>query len=32
MVKITLGPFKPDVKDTTYTMLVRPKLEYASPI
>ena len=31
MVKITLGPCKPEVKDTAY-MLVRPKLEYASPI
>ena len=32
MVKRTLGPFKPEVKDTAYNMLVRPKLEYASPI
>ena len=32
MVKRTLGPCKPKVKDTAYTMLVRPKLEYASPI
>ena len=32
MVKITLGPCKPEVKDTAYNMLVRPKLEYASPI
>ena len=37
MVKRTLGPCKPDVKDTAYNMLVRPKLpitklEYASPI
>ena len=31
MVKITLGPCKPDVKDTAYTMLVRPTHEYASP-
>ena len=32
MVKRTLGPSKPEVKDTAYNMLVRPKLEYASPI
>ena len=32
MVKRTLGPCKPEVKDTTYNMLVRPKLEYATPI
>ena len=32
MVKITLGPCKSEVKDTAYNMLVRPKLEYASPI
>ncbi len=32
MVKRTLGPCKPEVKDTSYNMLVRPKLEYASPI
>ena len=32
MVKRTLGPCKPEVKDTAYNMLVRPKLEYASPI
>ena len=32
MVKRTLGPCKPEVKDTAYSMLVRPKLEYASPI
>ena len=32
MVEITLGPCKPEVKDTAYNMLVRPKLEYASPI
>ena len=31
MVKRTLGPCKPEVKDTAYNMLVRPKLEYASP-
>ena len=29
--KITLGPRKRKVKDTAYNMLVRPKLEYASP-
>ena len=32
MVKRTLGPCKPEVKDTAYDMLVPPKLEYASPI
>ena len=32
MVKRTLGPCKPEVKDIAYNMLVRPKLEYASPI
>ena len=32
MVKITRGPFKPEVKDTDYNMLAQPKLEYASPI
>ena len=32
MVKRILGPCKPEVKDTAYNMLVRPKLEYASPI
>ena len=32
MVKRTLGPCKPEVKDTAYNMLVRPKLEYGSPI
>ena len=32
MVKRTLGPCKPEVKDTAYNMLVRPKLEYTSPI
>ena len=26
------GPCKPELKDTAYNMLVRPKLEYASPI
>ena len=32
MIKRTLGPCKPDVKETVYNMLVRPKLEYASLI
>ena len=32
MVRRTLGPCKPEVKDAAYNMLVRPKLEYASPI
>ena len=32
MVKITVGPSKPEAEDTACTMLVRPKLEYASPI
>ena len=32
MVKRTLGLCKPEVKDTAYNMLVRPKLENASPI
>ena len=32
MVKRTLGPCKPEVKDTAYNILVRPNLEYASPI
>ena len=32
MIKQTLGPCKPDVKETAYNMLVRPKLEFASPI
>ena len=32
MIKRTLGPCKPDVKETAYNMLVRPKLEDASPI
>ena len=31
-VEITLGSCKPEVRDIAYTMLVRPKLEYASPI
>ena len=29
---LTLGPCKPDVTETAYNMLVRPKLEYAFPI
>ncbi|KAK2160345.1 hypothetical protein NP493_1654g01075 [Ridgeia piscesae] len=32
MIKRTLGSCKPDVKETAYNMLVRPKLDYASPI
>ena len=32
MVRRTLVPCKPEVKDTAYNMLVRPKPEYASPI
>ena len=32
MVKRTLGPCKPEVKYTAYNMLVRLRLEYASPI
>ena len=32
MVKRTLGPCTPEVKDTAYNMLVRQQLEYASPI
>ena len=32
MVRRSLGPCKPEVKDTAYNMVVRPKLEYASPI
>ena len=32
MVRRTLGPCKPEVKDKAYNMLVRPKLEYASPV
>ena len=32
MIKRTLGLCKPDVKETTYNMLVRPKLDYASHI
>ena len=27
-----LGPCKPEVKQTAYNMLIRPKLEYSSPI
>ena len=32
MVRRTLRPCKPEEKDTDYNMLVRPILEYASPI
>ena len=32
MIKRTLGPGKPEVKQTAYNMLIRPKLEYSSPI
>ena len=32
MIKRTLGPSKPEVKQTAYNMLIRPKLEYSSPI
>ena len=32
MIKRTLGPCKPEVKQTAYSMLIRPKLEYSSPI
>ena len=32
MIKPTLGPCKTDVKETAYNMLVRPNLEYASPV
>ena len=32
MIKRTLGPCKPEVKRTAYNMLIRPKLEYSSPI
>ena len=32
MIQRTLGPCKPNVNETAYDMLVRPKLEYASPI
>ena len=31
MIKRTLGPCKPEVKQTAYNMLIRPKLEYYSP-
>ena len=30
MIKRTLGPCKPEVKQTAYNMLIRPKLEYSS--
>ena len=32
MIKQTLGPCKPEVKQTAYNMLIWPKLEYSSPI
>ena len=32
MIKRTLGPCKPEVKQTAYDMLILPKLEYSSPI
>jgi len=32
MIKRTLGPCKPDVKEIAYNMLVRPIFEYASQI
>ena len=32
MIKRALGPCKPEVKQTAYNMLIRPKLEYSSPI
>ena len=32
MIKRTPGPCKPDVKEIACNLLVRPKLEYASPI
>ena len=32
MIKWTPGPGKPDVNEIAYNMLVRPKLEYASPV
>ena len=32
MIKRTIGPCKPEVKQTAYNMLIRPKLEYSSPI
>ena len=32
MVKGTLGPCKPEIKDTAYNMLVQPKIKYASTI
>ena len=32
MIKRNLGPCKPEVKQTAYNMLIRPKLEYSSPI
>ena len=32
MIKQTLGPCKPEVKQTAYNMLIWPKLEYSSSI
>ena len=32
MIKRTLGLCEPEVKQTAYNMLIRPKLEYSSPI
>ena len=32
MIKRPLGPCKPDIKETAYNMLVRPKLEWVCPI
>ena len=32
MIKRTLGPCKPDVKQTAYKLLIHPKLEYSSSI
>ena len=32
MIKRTLSPCKPEVKQTAYNMLIRPKFEYSSPI
>ena len=31
VLKRTLGPCKPEVKQTAYNMLIQPKLEYSSP-
>ena len=32
MIKRTLCPCKPEVKETAYNMIIWPKLEYSSPI